>query len=388
MKLLFTAALLSIVGLADARLGEVVDERSLQPGNDNINVLVRYKSDLGQNFRRNILQSRSNQIYSEFSRLNTLGARISRSQLQALADDSEIDFVEEDFPLYKSGETVPYGIEQSQGLSDVIPRSFENTACDDPNSFKIGIIDSGLSIAHPDTPCGPSGTPFNCKGVSFGLPFGVEWYNPIDFHGTHIGGTIGAIGKNKLGVAGMLQDDDVCYLIARVFGDDDDSTSTSSVVAAIEWLEDQGAKVINLSLGGPKRSQLLGNAVAEASANGVLVIAASGNDGPYADKHYPASFPSVMSVAAVDSEYQHAEFSQSNSEVNIAAPGVGILSTVPLGSGSVANVDLGDIAVSGEYMQYSVLPLTQGITGTLVECPDLGKFTCPGPGGHICLIKR
>jgi subtilisin family serine protease len=52
----------------------------------------------------------------------------------------------------------------------------------------------------------------------------------------------------------MLQDDDVCYLIARVFGDDDKSTSTSSVVAAVEWLEDQGAKVINMSLGGTSRS--------------------------------------------------------------------------------------------------------------------------------------
>jgi serine protease len=190
-----------------------------------------------------------------------------------------------------------------------------------------------------------------------------------------------------LGVAGMLQDADVCYLIARVFGDDDKSTSTSAVVAAIEWLDDQGAKVINMSLGGSSRSNTLGKALAEISANGVLVIASSGNDGS-TNLNYPASFPDVISVAAVDSDNQRASFSQSNSEVNIAAPGVDILSTVPLGSGSVGNVDLGDFAVSGQYLKYSVLPGTGGITSTVVECPDLGKSTCPGPGGHICLIER
>lgn len=385
MKFLLTTALLTIVGFANARLGEVVDERSLQVGDDSVDVLVGYKSGLA---RRNI-QSRTNGIYSQFSRLNTLAARIPRSQLLELADDPDVDFVEEDYRLYRNGETVPYGIELSQGLSDVIPRSFESTACNDPNSFKIGIIDSGLSITHPDTPCGPSGNPTNCKGISFGLPTGVEWYNPTDIHGTHIAGTIGAMGKNNLGVAGMLQDNDVCYLIARVFGDNDKSTSTSSVVAAVEWLEDQGAKVINMSLGGSSRSQLLGNAIAEASANGVLVIASSGNDGPTVTAlNYPASFPDVISVAAVDSAYHIADFSQSNSEVDISAPGVDILSTVPLGSGSVGNLDLGDFAVSGKYLLYSVVPETEGITGTLVECPDLGRSTCPGPGSHICLVKR
>jgi serine protease len=383
MKFLLTIALLTIVGLADARLGGAVVERSLLLGDGSVDVLVGYNSVLA----RQTVRARCDRINSEFSKLNTLAARIPRSQLQSLADDPNVDFVEEDFRLYRSGETVPYGIGQSQGLSDVIPRSFESTACDDPNSFKIGIIDSGISISHPDTPCGPSGNPTNCKGITFGLSNGIEWYNPTDPHGTHIAGTIGAIGKNSLGVAGMLQDADVCYLIARVFGDDDKSTSTSAVVAAIEWLDDQGAKVINMSLGGSRRSETLGKALAEASANGVLVIASSGNDGS-TSLNFPASFPNVISVAAVDSGNQRAAFSQSNSEVNIAAPGVDILSTVPLGSGSVGNVDLGDFAVSGKYLKFSVLPGTGGITGTVVECPDLGKTTCPGPGGHVCLIKR
>jgi serine protease len=384
MKFLLTVALLTIVGLADARLGGVLVERSLLLGDGSVDVLVGYKS--GSLAWQNI-QARSNRINAKFSRLNTLAATIPRSQLMSLADDPDVDFVEGDYRLKMDGETVPYGIEQSQGLSDVIPRSFESAACNDPNSFKIGIIDSGISISHPDTPCGPSAHPTNCKGITFGLPRGVEWYNPTDPHGTHIAGTIGAMGKNNLGVAGMLQDADVCYLIARVFGDDDKSTSTSSVVAAIEWLEDQGAKVINMSLGGSSRSELLSKAIAEASANGVLVIASSGNGGSTA-LNYPASFPDVISVAAVDSTNQLADFSQSNSEVDIAAPGVDILSTVPLGSGSVGNVDLGDFAVSGKYLRYSVVPGTKGIKGTVVECPDLGRSTCPGPGDHICLIKR
>jgi enolase len=93
MKFLLTTALLSIVGLADARLGEVVEERSLELGDDYVDVLVGYKSGLA---RRNI-QARSNRIYSQFSRLNTLAARMPKSQLLALADDPDVDFVEEDY---------------------------------------------------------------------------------------------------------------------------------------------------------------------------------------------------------------------------------------------------------------------------------------------------
>jgi hypothetical protein len=109
MNILLTAALLAIVGIADARLGEGIVQRSLQEVDESssVNVLIGYNNALA---RRNI-QSRSNQIYSQFSRLNTLAARIPKSELQALADDPDVDFVEEDYRLYKSGETVPYGIE-------------------------------------------------------------------------------------------------------------------------------------------------------------------------------------------------------------------------------------------------------------------------------------
>ena len=83
-------------------------------------------------------------------------------------------------------------------------------------------------------------------------------------------------------------------------------------------------------------------------------------------------------------------FSQYNSQVDIAAPGQSILSTVPLGLGT-----LYELAFSGSSTMYgmalfaeSVAPTTGGLIGTLVDCPNLGQSTCPGDGGHICLIER
>jgi subtilisin family serine protease len=383
MKSLLITASLLLAGNVGARLGTTLEHRSLQGGDEPVDVLVRYKTGRG----RSAIQANSKRIYSQFAKFNTVAASVPSYNLQALADDPDIVFIEEDYTLYKNGESTPFGIELTQGLSTVIPRNFESSACNDPNSFKIGIIDSGLSISHPDSPCGPSDNPSNCQGKVFGLE-GFNWYDPIDEHGTHVAGTIGAIGGNNLGVRGMIQDAAVCYLIARVFGDDPSGTTkTSSVVAAVEWLEIQGAKVISMSLGGAFRSEALGEAIADAYANDVLVIASAGNDGE-TTLNYPASFAGVISVAAVDEDLQRAVFSQYNSGVDITAPGVGILSTVPLGSGSVGAVSFGNFAINGEYLRYSVEPKADGVSGILVECPDLGRNTCPGAGGHICLIKR
>lgn len=94
-----------------------------------------------------------------------------------------------------------------------------------------------------------------------------------------------------------------------------------------------------------------------------------------------------MSVAAVDQNSQRAVFSQYNSQVDIAAPGVQVLSTVPVSSGAVGTVSVGTAqAVVAITLQGSVEPSNN--VGQLVECPNYGQATCPGPGGHICLIER
>lgn len=96
----------------------------------------------------------------------------------------------------------------------------------------------------------------------------------------------------------------------------------------------------------------------------------------------------MISVAAVDSSMARASFSQNNEEVDIAAPGAGVLSIVPRGLGSIAVVAVNDQDFQSSFMQNSNLPSTDGVSGYLVNCPKYGTVPCEGTGNHVCLIQR
>ena len=145
-------------------------------------------------------------------------------------------------------------------------------------------------------------------------------------HGTHVAGTIAAdAGTTVEGIAHGAR-----ILPVKVLGDDGGGW-THWVANGIIWAADNGADVINLSLGGPSSSSLLTSAVDHARSLGVTVIAAAGNENTSAPA-YPAAIPGVIGVSAVDETKRRAWFSNYGSYVDIAAPGVDILSTVLFGS--------------------------------------------------------
>jgi len=134
-------------------------------------------------------------------------------------------------------------------------------------------------------------------------------------HGTHVAGTVAAKANNGIGVAGVAFNSPLAICMAL------DSSGSGSLVAVancITYLNQQGARIILLSLGGPG-STTLANAVAGASANGSLLVAASGNTGD-ATLEYPAGYPQVVSVAAVDRRGARASFSTANSKVECPLP--------------------------------------------------------------------
>jgi serine protease len=236
--------------------------------------------------------------------------------------------VEED-GIVSSFDFLPYGIPQAQGNRAGLPLAPSTSgACNDPSSFKVAVIDSGLEVAHPDAPCRSiADSDTNCKGKSFGVN-GEPWYDPKNAagHGTHVFGTIGAIGGNNRGVTSIVPDSGgICYLIGRVFDDAGNGQATSKIIEAIEWAIDQGANVINMSLGGGGYSTTSQNVFDKAYAQGILSVAAAGNGGS-TELSYPASYDKVISVAAVDSTKKKAGFSQSNNEVDISAAGVSVMS--------------------------------------------------------------
>jgi subtilisin family serine protease len=189
---------------------------------------------------------------------------------------------------------------------------------------------------------------------------------------------------NNDGVKGVVSDGNICFLIGRVFGESGEGTKMSYVFNAVEWMVEEGAHVINMSLSGGPPSQTGAGIFKNAYKANTILVAAAGNGGGSADQ-YPASYNDVISVAAVDAEKKRASFSQYNSGVDIAAPGVDILSTVPLNLGGAVLLSSEDVGVTGKFMRDSAT--TDKVEGELVFC-DLGLDRCPGEGGHICLIER
>jgi serine protease len=217
--------------------------------------------------------------------------------------------VEEDGLVYPSAwvdgtqEWENYGVPLTQANSVDIPSSDTFGDCSDPNSFKVAIIDSGLKIDHPDSPCRnvvtDGQTKTNCVGQSFGTS--DSWSNPFySWHGTHVAGAMIARGGNGVGVTSTNPtNNNICWVICRVFDEGGGGATWSTVFSAVAWAIDvHKVRVINMSLSGGYSGQ--GQQFMDyAEENGVIVVAAAGNSAKY-QYEYPSSYENVMSVGALD----------------------------------------------------------------------------------------
>jgi thermitase len=191
---------------------------------------------------------------------------------------------------------------------------------------KIGIVDTGIDQTHVDL----SGKTVDCAD-STGAVLVEGTCVDDNMHGTHVAGTIAAKANNATGVAGVAFNANfaICKALRTAAG----TGLTSDVANCINWTHARGAKVISMSLGGGP-STTLQNAVTNAwkggAANGSVLVAAAGNDGD-STVNYPAGYAQVVSVAATDHNDARASFSNTNSDVEVAAPGVSVLSTIPGG---------------------------------------------------------
>jgi thermitase len=193
---------------------------------------------------------------------------------------------------------------------------------------KVGIVDTGILQTHEDL----VGKTANCAQSRGILPIfagSIQEGSCADDngHGTHVSGTISGNANNGKGVAGVAFNSPLA--MCRALGGPLGSGSTSDVANCIRWTHDKGAKVISMSLGGGASTtlqQAVQYAWAGGGTGGSVLVAAAGNDGD-ATLNYPAAYAEVVSVAATDNRDQRASFSNANSDVEIAAPGVSVLST-------------------------------------------------------------
>lgn len=233
-------------------------------------------------------------------------ALLPAQALEGLRRNPNIELIEEDPLRFALAETVPWGIEAVEAPLIRPPGAVATR--------KVCIIDSGFALGHED---------LQARDIS-GYP--SDWSNDGCGHGTHVAGTIAAL-TNDRGVVGVLSGG-VSLHVVKVFASTCKWSYASTLIGALNRCRDAGANVVSMSLGGSYASSLERSAFADAWNRGVLSVAAAGNGGSSAFS-YPGSYPSVVSVAAVDSSRRVASFSQHNSEVDLAAPGVGVLSTVP-----------------------------------------------------------
>ncbi|MGG1600093.1 S8 family peptidase [Paenibacillus naphthalenovorans] len=181
----------------------------------------------------------------------------------------------------------------------------------------VAVVDTGVDINHPDL----------SKQLVSGYNVVNPESQPMDDvgHGTHVAGVVGALVNNNLGVAGMSWYNRIMPI--KVL-DKSGAGSTYAVAQGIIWATDHGAKVINMSLGNYADSQFLHDAIKYAFDRDVVLIAASGNDNTE-QPGYPAAYPEVFAVAAVDARKSKASFSNYGDYIDAAAPGVSIASTYP-----------------------------------------------------------
>lgn len=188
--------------------------------------------------------------------------------------------------------------------------------------FNYVQVDTGMNLGHVDLPNARENR-IDGTSTEAGL-----W--PVDGngHGTHTSGTVAAIGGNGIGVVGVRKNPNIQVFHAGRGLDDDGSGFTSTILSAVQGCVDSGARVISMSLGGPSQSAVEAAFYQDVYDSGILIVAAAGNSGDTGDL-FPASYPTVMSVAAVSENSVRPGFSQCNSQVEIAAPGVDVLSTYP-----------------------------------------------------------
>jgi thermitase len=192
---------------------------------------------------------------------------------------------------------------------------------------KVGIIDTGIDKSHPEF----AGRISNCAQSTafFGLGGAIRsGCDDIDGHGTKVAGILSANANNGIGIAGVAFNSPLA--VCRALEDGLGRGSTSNVVNCLNWLRNRGAQVISMSFGGGD-STTLHNAVKNAwkDGYGAVLLAAAGNDGGYGTL-YPAGYAEVVSVASTGPGDTWGT-SNRNDDVEVAAPGVDILTTTPGG---------------------------------------------------------
>jgi subtilisin family serine protease len=367
-------ASLGILGSSSAMSAQPASRKQ-----DSSRVLIKFKHG-----SKALVQSALGRVHATihytFNAIDTFAATVPSAALDGLRRNPNVEYIEADQIRKPSAQSVPYGIDlvQAREVWDADHDGTIDLGAPTGQGIQVCVIDSGVHAMHED---------FAGVNIVGGYPDG-KWNYDNCGHGTHVAGTIAAA-NNSLGVVGVSPGK-VSMFFVKVFGDENEGkctwTFSSQLIDAANRCADAGARVINMSLGGDAPTRSEQKTFQSLTNRGVLSIAAAGNGGSAASPtdayEYPASYRDVVSVAAVDSNSTLAGFSQKNDAVDLAGPGVAVLSTYPF---------LPPPPVISGGNSYAAVPMANSFIGTATASLVNGGF-CTAPdaswSGKVVLCSR
>lgn len=326
------------------RLSQTINQKSppspskISYSNDHI--LVKFKSSIPDEYIKATMSSFQINEYKVIPRINVFKIKVPENSsvqdmLYLMKQHQYVEYTEPDYvayamvtpndnlfsyqyALYNSGQYIgPPGSPQGQSSADIkATLAWEETK--GTVDTLIAIIDTGIDLYHPD---------LQSKIESGGRDFVNSDFEAIDDegHGTFVAGIIAAETNNNEGIAGVAWN---CNLLPVKVLDDIGEGYYSWIIEGIIWAVDEDVAVVNLSLGGAVPAYSLENAVQYAHQNDVVVAAAGGNDG--GSVVYPAAYDNYcLAVSATDYNDLRVSWSNPGQEIDVAAPGEYIISTVP-----------------------------------------------------------
>ncbi len=266
----------------------------------------------------NLIQQHGGIIKRQLKSISAIAAQLTPGQIKQLNNNPEVTLIEADVQRSVQAQSIPYGINMVQAnlVSDAAI-----------GNQKVCVIDTGYDISHQDLINGANVTGEVSNTLTASIDLG-EWSTDVYGHGTHVAGIISAL-NNTIGIEGVSGSSLLNLHIVKVIHKDNYwNYWGSDVIDAVNRCQAAGSTVINMSLAGTMNSVAEQQAIDNAYDNGVLLVGAAGNRGN-GDHYYPASYDSVIAVGAVDQSGDAWANTQTNDQIELTAPGVGIHSTLP-----------------------------------------------------------
>ncbi|MGB2727362.1 MAG: S8 family serine peptidase [Halobacteriota archaeon] len=326
-------------------LASGVTNKDTQP---KVRVIIGFEDKPSQ-ADKDMIRGCGGDIKHSYTIIDAIAAKLPEQAIDKIEKNPRVAYVEMDAKVHALGETLPWGVDR---IDAEIVHADNNKGM----GVKVAIIDSGIDKDHPDLQANIKG------GVNFvsnppWRPADPEKWDDDNGHGTHCAGIVAAV-DNEEGVIGVAPE---AHLYGVKVLDRTGSGYLDDVIAGIQWSKDNSMHVISMSLGTDVDYQSLHDACDAADTAGIVVVAAAGNSGPGAGTViYPAKYDSAIAVSATTNtdDDDLADFSSRGPEVELAAPGVSIYSTIPGGYDTKSGTSMACPHVSGT----AALVIASGIT--------------------------